>query len=130
MWRAMVVGHICADLRPSLAGGERIVPGAMSEVGPLDIRPGGCVANTGGHLVSLGVPVCLFGDLGSDELGSSVLHTIRQIGADCRGIRQVGGQTTSYSLVFEPPGADRSFWHHVGANASFDGTRVEPSARS
>jgi sugar/nucleoside kinase (ribokinase family) len=126
MRRALVVGHLCADLRPKLAGGERIIPGEIAEVGSLIIRPGGCVANTGGDLAALGAPVCLCADLGDDELGSGTLKSLKQLGADCEGVRQVAGQTTSYSLVFEPPGADRSFWHHVGANASFDGRRVDP----
>jgi sugar/nucleoside kinase (ribokinase family) len=126
MWRATVAGHICADLRPRLGGEERIVPGAITEVGPLDIRPGGSVANTGTDLAALGAEVLLVADLGDDELGSTVLRALLPAGADCGGIRQVPGLTTSYSLVFEPPGTDRSFWHHVGANASFDGTRVQP----
>jgi len=126
MWRAAVTGHICADLQPRLGGDERIVPGAIIEVGPLDIRPGGSVANTGGDLAALGAQVLLVADLGDDELGSTVLRAVSSFGADCRGIRQVAGLTTSYSLVFEPPGADRSFWHHVGANAYFDGSRVQP----
>jgi sugar/nucleoside kinase (ribokinase family) len=121
----MVAGHICADLRPKLTGGERIIPGAIAEVGPLDIRPGGCVANTGINLAALGAPVLLSADLGDDELGASTFNSLKQLGADCKGIRQVAGQTTSYSLVFEPAGADRSFWHHVGANALFDGKRVD-----
>jgi sugar/nucleoside kinase (ribokinase family) len=128
MWRATVAGHICADLQPSLGGQERIVPGAIVEVGPLDIRPGGSVANTGGDLAALGAQVLLVADLGDDELGSTVLRALLPVGADCQGIRQVMGLTTSYSLVFEPPGVDRSFWHHVGANASFDGARVQPEA--
>jgi len=122
----MVVGHLCADLRPKLAGGERIIPGTIAEVGSLDIRAGGCVANTGGTLAALGAPTSLSADLGDDELGLSTLNSLRQLGANCDGVRQVPGQTTSYSLVFEPPGDDRCFWHHVGANASFDGTRVDP----
>ena len=128
MWRATVAGHICADLRPKLSGDERIIPGAIIEVGPLEIRPGGSVANTGGDLAALGAPVLLVADLGDDELGSTVARALSTVGADCRGIRQVAGLTTSYSLVFESPGTDRSFWHHVGANASFDGTRVQPDA--
>ena len=32
---------------------------------------------------------------------------------------------TSYSLVFEKPGVDRTFWHHTGANDEFDGTSVQ-----
>jgi len=63
MWRATVAGHICADLRPKLSGNERIVPGAIIEVGPLDIRPGGSVANTGGDLAALGAQVLLVADL-------------------------------------------------------------------
>jgi sugar/nucleoside kinase (ribokinase family) len=31
-------------------------------------------------------------------------------------------------LVFEAPGTDRTFWHHIGSNALFDGTEVEVSA--
>lgn len=124
--RAAVVGHICADLCPELGGDEQIIPGAIVEVGPLTVRPGGCVANTGRDLGSLGVPVQLVADIGDDELGSSLVHMLSESGLDCQGIRRVRGAATSYSLVFEPPGRDRAFWHHVGANASFDGARVTP----
>jgi len=126
MRRCIVAGHICADLRPGLRGGERIVPGAIADVGPLEIRPGGSVANTGSDLAELGADVLLVADLGDDELGAAVLRALRPAGADCGGIRQVPGMSTSYSLVFESPGTDRSFWHHVGANAGFDGSRVQP----
>jgi sugar/nucleoside kinase (ribokinase family) len=51
---------------------------------------------------------------------------ISDSGLDCQGIRRVRGAATSYSLVFEPPGRDRAFWHHVGANRFFDGERVKP----
>jgi sugar/nucleoside kinase (ribokinase family) len=47
--------------------------------------------------------------------------------ADLTGIRTVAGATTSYSVVFDPPEADRSFWHHLGTNTSFDGTRIDLS---
>jgi len=126
MRRCIVAGHICADLRPELRGGERIVPGAIADVGPLEIRPGGSVANTGTDLAELGADVLLVADLGDDELGAAVLRALPPAGADCGGIRQIPGMSTSYSLVFESPGTDRSFWHHVGANAGFDGSRVQP----
>lgn len=126
MRRCIVAGHICADLRPGLHGGERIVPGAIADVGPLEVRPGGAVANTGTDLAELGADVLLVADLGDDGLGATMLRALLPAGADCGGIRQVSGMSTSYSLVFEWPGTDRSFWHHVGANASFDGSRVRP----
>ena len=125
---AAVVGHICADLCPKLRGDEEIVPGAIVEVGPLTVRPGGCVANTGRDLCSLGASVRLVADIGEDELGSSLVHMLNESGLNCQGIRRVRGAATSYSLVFEPPGRDRAFWHHVGANAFFDGQRVTPES--
>jgi sugar/nucleoside kinase (ribokinase family) len=39
-------------------------------------------------------------------------------------LRCVPGSRTSYSLVFETPSTDRTFWHHVGSNALFDGTEL------
>jgi sugar/nucleoside kinase (ribokinase family) len=124
--RALVSGHICADLYPKLEGDEQIIPGTIVDVGLLTILPGGCVANTGRDLYSLGAPVQLVADVGDDELGSSLVHMLSEAGLDCQGIRRVPGAATSYSLVFEPPGRDRAFWHHVGANSSFDGERVTP----
>ncbi|MGO9964176.1 MAG: carbohydrate kinase family protein [Acidimicrobiales bacterium] len=125
-FKAVVSGHICADLYPMLGGDERIIPGAIVDVGPLTILPGGCVANTGRDLHSFGVAVQLVGDVGDDELGSSLIHMLSRSGLDCEGIRRVPGAATSYSLVFEPPAQDRAFWHHVGANSFFDGGRVTP----
>jgi sugar/nucleoside kinase (ribokinase family) len=40
-------------------------------------------------------------------------------------VRRLPGRSTSYSIVLQPPGRDRSFWHHVGANAAFDGSAIE-----
>jgi ribokinase len=79
-------------------------PGAIVEVGPLTILPGGCVANTGRDLYSLGAPVQLVADIGDDELGSSLVHTLNESGLDCQGIRRVRGAATSYSLVFQTAG--------------------------
>ncbi len=125
MLKAAVAGHICVDLIPELKRGETIVPGALVEVGPLAIRPGGCVANTGCGLHTLGHSVRLVADIGDDDLGTDLLRVLSQSGLDCTAIRRVSGVGTSYSLVFESPGSDRCFWHHVGANAFFDGARVD-----
>jgi len=124
--KAAVTGLICVDLFPELVGDEQITPGVLVEVGPMALRPGGCVANTGRDLHALGASVRLIGDVGDDELGSTLVHILSESGIDCQGIRQVTGAATSYSLVFEPPGRDRAFWHHVGANALFDGARIKP----
>ncbi len=39
----------------------------------------------------------------------------------------VRGSATSYSVVVQPPGADRVFWHHTGANATYDGAGLDVS---
>ena len=124
MVRITVAGHICADLTPELPEGIAIVPGWLTNVGPLKIQPGGCVVNTGGDLAALGVDVATSGIVGSDELGRIVLDHLGRHGLDTSNIETTPDAATSYSIVIEPPGMNRTFWHHVGANMLFDGTRV------
>jgi hypothetical protein len=45
MLRALVAGHVCIDLIPGLTGPVDVAPGGLVEVGPIALRPGGCVAN-------------------------------------------------------------------------------------
>jgi sugar/nucleoside kinase (ribokinase family) len=128
MLSALVAGHVCVDLIPELEALPEIGPGELAEVGPLSAAPGGCVANTGGVLAALGADVAVAGDAGDDELGALLSTMLAARGVDTRQIRRRPGETTSYSLVLESPGRDRSFWHHVGANAAFDGASVELGA--
>src|SRR6266511_2620066 len=121
MRSALVAGHLCVDLLPALSTTPTIRPGQLVEVGPLGVHAGGCVANTGGDLAALGAPVQVVGDAGDDELGALLVRMLAARGATTDQGRLVPGKSTSYSLVLQPPGEDRSFWHHVGANAAFDG---------
>jgi sugar/nucleoside kinase (ribokinase family) len=125
MRSVVVAGHVCVDLIPEVAAPAAIGPGELLEVGPLAVDAGGCVANTGGDLAALGADVAVVGDAGDDELGALLVTLLRARGARTDQIRLRGGCSTSYSLVFEPAGQDRSFWHHVGANAQFDGSAVD-----
>jgi sugar/nucleoside kinase (ribokinase family) len=122
MRSALVAGHVCVDLVPALPGLPAVRPGELAEVGPLDVHAGGCVANTGSALAALGAPVQVAGDVGADELGTLLVRLLAAGGMRADQVRPVPGWSTSYSLVLQPPGLDRSFWHHVGANAAFDGT--------
>lgn len=126
MARVAVAGHLCLDLVPGLLGGERIDPGHLLEVGSLSIRLGGSAANTGGDLADLGVPVDVFATVGDDDLGVLLRRMVEERPGMAPRLRQVDGGTSSYSLVFESPGLDRTFWHHVGSNAFFDGSEVQP----
>jgi sugar/nucleoside kinase (ribokinase family) len=127
-WDVQVAGHLCVDLVPGLHDVVDVTPGRLIQVGPLDVRLGGCVANTGADLAALGLHTLLVTSLGDDVLAGSVAALIDAIpGAEAR-VETVPGATTSYSIVVQPPETDRAFWHHVGANASFDGRQVDVAA--
>jgi sugar/nucleoside kinase (ribokinase family) len=126
--RVAVAGHLCLDLTPRLDGGEHIDPGHLFEVGPLSLRLGGSVGNTGGDLVDLGVPVDVVARVGDDDLGELLRRIIGERTGMTPRLRQAPESVSSYSLVFEAPGMDRAFWHHIGCNALFDGSEVEVSS--
>jgi sugar/nucleoside kinase (ribokinase family) len=129
----VVAGHACLDLTPALDSPPAVEPGRLVAVGPLAMSPGGCVSNTGLGLAALGVPTQLVADAGLDELGRVLIELLTASGADTAGIARLDGRVTSYSIVVDFPGRDRTFWHHVGANAAFDGAgvvdRLEKAAR-
>ena len=125
MFTALVAGHVCLDLIPELPRPADLTPGALAEIGPMRLGPGGCVANTGGDLLALGATARLVADVGDDELGRVLRDMLaaRDGAASCLRVAQ--GRTTSYSVVVQPPGSDRVFWHHVGANGQFDGCQLD-----
>jgi sugar/nucleoside kinase (ribokinase family) len=129
----IVAGHVCLDLTPALDSPPSIEPGRLIGVGPLAISPGGCVSNTGLALAALGVPTQLVAAAGSDELGRVLVELLAASAADTAGIARLAGRDTSYSVVVDFAGRDRTFWHHIGANAAFDGggvvEMVEKAAR-
>ena len=127
MRSVVVAGHVCVDFIPELPAVAGTGPGELLEVGPLAVHAGGCVANTGGDLAALGATVDVVGDAGADGLGTLLAALLRARGVRTGQLRLLDGRSTSYSLVFEPGGQDRSFWHHVGANADFDGSAVDLS---
>lgn len=118
-----VVGHLCVDVRPGLSGPPVLDPGVLVQVGPATVGLGGAVANTGRVLGRLGVPVTGWGAIGDDDFGAIVsAHLGRAPGFAFRPQRVE--QATGYTIVVEPPGADRTFWHHPGANAALDLDRI------
>jgi sugar/nucleoside kinase (ribokinase family) len=124
MHTVAVAGHICVDLRPELSGSARLAPGHLIAIGPLAMDLGGAVGNTGVDLHDLGAPVRLFTSVGDDELGRFVQDTLAANGYDVSGVDVVPGGSTSYSLILEPAGVDRTIWHNVGVNSTFDGRGV------
>jgi sugar/nucleoside kinase (ribokinase family) len=127
-WQVQVVGHLCVDLRPELRGPAEVTPGRLAEVGPLRVRLGGCVGNTGMDLAALGVPCLLVAAVGDDHLAGIVSDLVGSVPAAGWSMARHAGMSTSYSVVVQPPGQDRTFWHHVGANAGFAAETVDVGA--
>lgn len=121
----VVSGHICLDIIPSFPPGmsdplKALAPGRLVEIGPVTVATGGAVANTGLALHRLGVSVQLNGKLGDDLWGRAVREYLDGVGEGLSGGMTVDAEeTTSYTVVISPPGVDRMFLHHPGANQSF-----------
>lgn len=129
----VVAGHICLDLIPTIGGQPReslsdvLQPGKLVNVGPAVIATGGAVANTGLALHKLGVPVRLVGKVGADPFGDVVLQVLRNAGVGLdAGMVVDRSSNTSYTAVISPPGIDRVFLHHPGANDTFGAEDVRP----
>ncbi|HVH51646.1 MAG TPA: carbohydrate kinase family protein [Gaiellaceae bacterium] len=114
----VVAGHVCLDVIPLLDGPVELEPGRLIRVGEAAFAPGGSVANTGIALHRLDVPVRLVGRLGHDLLGTALLDAlaVHGLGAD---MVVAAEEATSYSIVVDPPGIDRTFLHFPGANDTF-----------
>lgn len=118
----VVAGHICLDVIPTFPpeGARAVQPGTLVRVGPARFAPGGAVANVGIALSRLGCPPHLVGKIGDDGFGATLLSLLRTQDAQlASGMRVVPGETTSYSVVINPPGIDRTFLHCPGANDTF-----------
>jgi len=123
MFRSRIAGHICVDLIPALASPVP-GPGNLAQAGPIEVRLGGCVASTGAALAALGAPVELVALLSNDLLGDAAASLLEAVAVDGLQVRRIAEPATSYSVVLQPPGLDRTFLHHIGTNAAFDGRDV------
>jgi sugar/nucleoside kinase (ribokinase family) len=118
---AVVAGHICLDIIPSLPGEVQIEPGKLVEAGPVAMSSGGAVSNTGLALAKLGLGTRLLGKVGDDLFGRAILGRLGPLGAD---MLVSPGEATSYTMVINLSGRDRSFLHAPGCNNSFSARDV------
>ncbi len=126
MYDAIVAGHICLDIFPDLSGiaqdrfESTLQPGRLVIVGAVDCCTGGSVSNTGLALTKLGIRTQLMGKVGDDLFGRAIQDYVRTYGANLADAMVVDpGARTSYTIVLSPPGVDRIFLHHPGANGTF-----------
>ncbi len=117
---AVVAGHICLDVFPTIADTIVFKPGQTVEAGPALFSTGGAVSNTGLALNKLGVSTGLMGKVGSDLFGQAILQILESHGSGfSSGMVVVPGESSSYSIIISPPNADRMLIHAPGCNATF-----------
>jgi len=122
---AVVAGHLCVDIIPEIsaetaASDSFLVPGRLAEVGGVTLSTGGSVSNTGLALHRLGMNVRLVARIGADAIGSLTRDLLAAHDALLVRHLSVGvGEPSSYTLVINPPGTDRSFLHCPGTNNTF-----------
>lgn len=119
----IVAGHLCLDVIPAFYNQnktmeELFVPGKLINMDKVKISTGGPVSNTGIAMGILGADVSLMGKIGNDMFGMATLKELEKTGHD-KGMIVADGENTSYTVVIVPPGYDRIFLHHTGANDTF-----------
>ncbi len=134
MAKVVVAGHLCLDIIPEFPDGtsdlaKLLVPGSLTEVGEATVATGGAVSNTGQALARLGEEVVLLAKIGDDEFGRVVRRILRRAGSGLDGGLIVDADSsTSYTLVVNPPGIDRTFLHSPGANHTFCARDIDDAA--
>jgi sugar/nucleoside kinase (ribokinase family) len=124
--KAVVAGYFCLDIAPNLdhlpAGKFRTLfqPGRLLQVGEAKFSGGGVVSNTGLVLHRLGIPTHFISKVGADPFGRALCEIVaKQDQALLEGIQIDESESTSYTLIFDPPGVDRSFINYTGTNDTF-----------
>lgn len=135
----VVAGHLCLDVIPDLSGTtaeqfrRAFAPGKLLEVGAAALSTGGAVSNVGLALHTLGVRSQLMGKVGRDLFGQAISQIVARYGpALAAGMIVDDGAISSYTIIINPPGIDRTFLHCPGANDTFsaDDIRYEALERA
>jgi len=117
MPQVTTLGILVADIlgRPIDSIPER---GKLSHVKEMTLHIGGCAANTAIGLHKLGVDTACIGKVGNDGFGDYVAKFLSDSGVDVRGVRRDAVATTSATMVLVGSDGERTFLHHIGANAT------------
>jgi sugar/nucleoside kinase (ribokinase family) len=126
-YEAVVAGYLCLDIIPSIHtgaedGGFEFVPGKLEEIGTTSFAPGGAVANTGLAMNKLGIRTALSGLTGNDSFGIALKDILEKSCGDkdmLRLIKTAPDLSTAHTFILNPPGQDRMFLVHSGANAEY-----------
>jgi len=133
----VVAGHLCVDIIPVIADQATaasesfLAPGRLTEVGPAVLSTGGAVSNTGLSLLRLGIDVRLVARIGDDLIGRLICDILASHGPQTtQHLAIASGEPSSYTVVINPPGIDRTFLHYPGTNQTFGPEDVPTSLLS
>ncbi|PIS27494.1 MAG: carbohydrate kinase family protein [Candidatus Marinimicrobia bacterium CG08_land_8_20_14_0_20_45_22] len=119
----IIAGHVCLDLIPEFPADTNpnlTKPGKLLTIGRVHYSTGGVVSNVGIALHKLGLTPRLIGKVGNDLFGRTIIEYFQSFDAALsQNIIVSGKDSTSYTIVVNPPGRDRTYWHHPGCNDSF-----------
>jgi len=93
--------------------------GKLELVEQLELHLGGCASNAAVDLAKIGIETSVIGKVGNDGFGSFVVNEMKNAGVITSGIKVSNKSLTSASVVFVHNNGERSFLHHLGANADF-----------
>jgi len=128
----IVAGHVCLDLIPEFPADAKTnltEPGKLLTIGPVHYSTGGAVANVGIALHKLGIATRLIGKVGNDLFGRAIIEYFKSFNSALpENIIVSDTDSTSYTIVVNPPGRDRTFWHHPGCNDSFGADDIDLTA--
>jgi len=126
--KIVVAGHICLDIIPEWDRGgiDLIIPGHILEMNGITFSTGGAVANTGLALTKLGVKTALVGKIGDDAIGTLIQNILQDVKSDITDNMIISqGETSSYTIVLNPPDTDRVFLHSPGTNHTFKADDID-----
>ncbi len=122
----IVAGTIGLDIRPDLSKVPEgqfhtlLQPGKLIRVDGVGLTVGGAVGSAGLALHRLGTPVRLVGKVGMDPFGNVVGSLLAEVDkALAQDLVRDPSGATSYSIILNPPGFDRTFLHAPGVNDMF-----------
>ncbi len=109
-------GVVCADVmvRPVDEVPRR---GTLGLVPTLEMHLGGLAAVTASAFCQLGGKAAFLGRVGKDGFGDYLLSTLQHNGVDISGVKRVDTACSSATVVLIDGAGERTFLHHVGANA-------------
>ncbi len=93
--------------------------GTLQLVESITPHIGGCAANTGIGLQTLGIPTRVAGKVGRDGFGAFVKGELKAHGVQTAGVVEDIAAPTSATMVMVRSDAERAFLHCTGANATF-----------